>query len=210
MDTLERKTVVLTWLLRGIEDFFMAFKLEDSFSRYRPFFYAMGFEMVCKAYLLGSKAAEYENLERKQAAAKINCIAKGLGHNVTRLSDGLAASIGKDKIEAVLKKNFDGFCGQQFLDVIEAAYQESRYPVPNPIHENFPVEGQEGMYWEPLQSSGLGKFCHALTREVLDDLKRNFGITIPRSELDKRVRGEAGSRFCNLFFRDKMSEFVTS
>jgi hypothetical protein len=207
-DTLDKRTVILTWLLRGIEDFFMAFKIEDFFSRYRPFFYAMGFEMVCKAYLLGSKAAEYERLEKKQAVAKIDTIAKKLGHNVSRLSQDLSECIGGGKIEAVLKKDFDGFTGDQLLAVIEAAYLESRYPVPNPIHEKFPVENGEGICWEPLYSSGLEKFCHAFTREILDGLKQNFGITIRKTELDERLTGDARLRFCNLLFDGKINEFV--
>jgi len=45
--------VVLIWVTRGIEDFFLSFRMSEivGHSRYDPFLNAMGFEMVCKGYL---------------------------------------------------------------------------------------------------------------------------------------------------------------
>jgi len=86
METLDKNTVVLAWLLRGIEDFFVAFsKFDESFSRYRQLLNAMGFEMVCKAYLLAIKACEFEGHEEKQALARIDKTAKTFGHDLKRL-----------------------------------------------------------------------------------------------------------------------------
>ena len=51
---LTKEIVVLTWLQRGIEDLFFAFRVQGSFVRYSPFFNYMGLELICKSYLLGN------------------------------------------------------------------------------------------------------------------------------------------------------------
>jgi hypothetical protein len=208
-EPLDRKIVVHTWFLRGIECFFFSFKIEEPFSLFRPFFNAMGFEMVCKAFLLAAKASQYEGLDRKQAIATIDELAKDWGHDVCKLTEDIQKIIGEEKIQALLKKNYDGFTGSQFLEVIKSAYFECRYPIPNPIHEQFPIEGKEGFYWEPLYSSGLHKFCYAFCRELLISLELYFNITIPKFLLDEKVTGEAGIRFCNLFFADRIADYIS-
>ena len=109
-----------------------------------------------------------------------------------------------------MSDNYDDYTGDQFVKVMESAYFECRYPVPNPIHERFPVEGHLDMYWEPLCSSGLGKFCFAFTRKIITYLKKNFNIVIPKTEFDKIITGEAGVRFCNLFLENTADDFLSS
>lgn len=209
METLDRNLVVLTWLLRGIEDFFVAFsKFDQSFSRYRPFLNAMGFEMVAKAYIFAMCPNEYEGLQKDQAISKIDEIGRKAGHNPKKLIKLVEDSIGKEKIDTILKKNYDGFTGKQFLDVIKSAYLQSRYPVPNPIHEKFPHPKYKNLFWDPLFSSGVEKFCFAFSREVILSLKNDFGITLTMSKLQERVSGDAATRFCNLFFAGRMNDFV--
>jgi len=211
METLDRELVVITYLMRGIEDFFVAFsKFDESFSRYEPFFNSMGFEMVTKAYLLATRASEYEGLERREAVRKIDEIAKSMGHNVYQLTESIKEFIGEEKIQSILDQKYDGFTGSQFLDVLKAAYLESRYPVPDPIHEKFPADESGLRYWDPLNSSGLHKFCYAFCREVLRSLKSDFGITLTDSLLAERVYGEASVRFCNLFFGENKRDFVSA
>jgi len=207
--SLDKNKVVLVWLLRGIEDFFFAFNIKDPFHRYRPFFYAMGFEMVCKAYLLATKASEYVGLNEKQAISKVSKLAKKMGHNVKKLCENIKKSVGDQKVNNLLSNEYDEFTGHEFLDVIEAVYLESRYFVPDPIHERFPVKGKKDMWWDPQFSSGLEEFCHAFSREILSSLKSDFGITIPKSDLSRTVAGEAGNRFCNVFFAGNMGDFVS-
>jgi hypothetical protein len=211
MDTLDRNLVVLTWLLRGIEDLFVAFsKFDESFSRYRPFLNAMGFEMIAKSYLFAMYPNEYEGLEEKQAIAKIDKLGRKCGHDPKKLIELIEISVGKQTIAEILEKDFDGFTGRQFLDVIKAAYLQSRYPVPNPIHEKFPHPKYKNLFWDPLFSSGLEKFCFAFSRQVILSLKRNFGITLTTSKLQERVVGDAATRFYNLFFDGRMKAFVDS
>lgn len=209
METLDRHIVVLTWLLRGIEDLFVAFsKFDESFSRYRSFLNAMGFEMIAKAYIFAMCPTEYEGLQENQAISKIDELGRKYGHDPKRLIELIEVSIGEDKMDKILKTNYDGFTGNQFLDVIKAAYLESRYPVPNPIHEKFPHPKYEKLFWDPLFSSGLEKFCFAFSREVILSLKIDFGITLKTSKLQQKVFGDAASRFHNLFFEGRMKDFV--
>jgi hypothetical protein len=153
MDTLDKNTVVLAWLLRGIEDFFVAFsKFDESFSRYRQLLNAMGFEMVCKAYVLAIKASEFEGQEEKQVLARIDKIARTFGHDLRHLINEIGKSLGTEHVDELLRKKYDGFTGDQFVDVISAAYFESRYFVSNPIYKNFPIPEAKGLYWEPRYS----------------------------------------------------------
>jgi hypothetical protein len=107
---LDRKLVVITYLMRGIEDFFVAFsKFDESFSRYAAFFNAMGFEMVTKAYLLATKSCEYEGLGRREADSKIDEIAKRTwGHDVHKLTKSIKEVIGEEKIQSILDQKYDG------------------------------------------------------------------------------------------------------
>jgi hypothetical protein len=109
----------------------------------------------------------------------------------------------------LLDASYDSFTGTQLLRVIERAYFECRYPIPNPIHKQFPIEGKDNMFWSPLDSSGLHKFCYAFCREVLTALKSAFGITISKSLLSDRVSGEASDRFCNLLFQTNINDYIT-
>lgn len=209
MDTLDKELVVLTWLLRGIEDLFIAFsKFDESFSRYRPFLNAMGFEMIAKSYILAMCPHEYEGLEREQAILKIDEIGRSVGHNPKKLMELVEPSIGQDKINEILKQNYAGFTGLQLLDVMKAAYLESRYPVPNPIHEKFPHPKIENLFWDPLFSSGLEEFCYEFTRKIVLSLKEDFGITLTSSKLQERVFGEAALRFQEILFQGKVNEFI--
>ncbi len=211
MDTLGRNIVVLTWLLRGIEDHFMAFsKFDAPFSRYRPFLNSMGFEMIAKACVLALRAKDYEGLPREEAIAKIDDIGRKSGHDPRKLFDIVTVSLGKEKAKDLLRNDYDGFTGSQFLDVIKAAYLESRYPVPNPIHEKFPHPKYKNLSFDPLFSSGLEKFCHDFARAVILSLKNDFGISLTTSKLRERVFGEAAERFNNLFFDNRMTNFVVS
>lgn len=209
MNTLDRNLVVLTWLLRGIEDLFVAFsRFDESFSRYAAFLNAMGFEMIAKAYIFAICPEEYEGLQKRQAASRIDELGRKYGHDPNNLIELTKASMDQMELDKILNTKYDGFTGHQFLEVIKAAYLETRYPVPNPIHEKFPNPNLKDSYWEPLFSSGLQKFCFAFSREVILSLKNDFGINLTKSHLQERISGEAATRFYTLFFEDRMNDFV--
>ncbi len=208
---MDRKEVVLAWLLRGIEDYFISFaKFDQSFARYNAFFNAVGFEMVGKAYLLALKFNEYGNLPEQEAKQKIEKIARKYSHKLDKLAKKIERSIGGNAFQAIKAKDYDGFTGQQFLDVMEAAYIECRYPMPpNPVHRKFPTGKLKNTFWEPINSSGMHKFCYAFSMEVIASLKRDYRICIPLDRLKEVVNGKAGERFNRLFFGDKMDDLVT-
>jgi hypothetical protein len=208
MGKLSKETAVRAWFFRGLEDLFLAFRIESPF-RYEPFFNTMGFEMMCKAYLLAEKANEYENLEQDKAIHKIDKLTKEWGHDFKKMVNNIKDNIKDSNFSKVLSDDYDGYTGDQFIEVMEAAYLECRYPVTNPIHEKFPIDGHPDMYWEPLCSSGLGKFCFAFTRKVVAYLKKKFNISIPKDEFDKIITGKVGIRFCNLFLKDCREDFLT-
>jgi len=197
--------VVLIWVTMGIEDFFFSFRMSEKVghSRYGPFINAMGFEMVCKGYLLATKRSEYEGLGDRQAKIKVNKLAKDMNHKVTDLVEEIKESIGQDKVQPLLDKKYNGYTGSKILKAIEAAYSECRYPVPTPFYEgdkDFKVPGLKNAYFDPVYSSGLHRFCYEFCRLILSDLKSNFGITIPESWLKQKITGDEGRRFGNLLF----------
>ncbi|MBL7072337.1 MAG: hypothetical protein ISS33_01000 [Candidatus Omnitrophica bacterium] len=207
MEKLNKEIVVQTWFFRGLEDIFFAFQIESPF-RYEPFFHTMGFEMICKSYLLAKESAKYENMERDQAIQKINTLAIQWGHNIKKMVDEIKNDINNPVFSAALSASYDSFTGDQFIKVMEAAYLECRYPVPKHIHEEFPIDGQTDLHWEPLASSGLEKFCFAFMKKIIIYLKKRFNIPIPKKEFDKIITDEAGVRFCNLFLKDIPNDFL--
>ncbi len=207
METLNKEIVVQTWFFHGLEDIFFAFQIDSPF-RYEPFFHTMGFEMICKAYLLAKESNKYKNIGREQAIQKINKLAKKWGHNIEKMVNEIKNDINNSDFSAVLSVNYDSFTGNRFIKVMEAAYLECRYPVPKHIHEEFSIDGQPNLHWEPLCSSGLEKFCFAFTRKIIIYLKERFNIPIPKNEFDKIITDEAGIRFCNLFLKDIPKDFL--
>ena len=73
--------VALTWVTRGIECFFLSFRVSEMnrHSGFDQFLNAMGLELICKGYLLAVHRAEYKDLREKEAKETINCFSKRLG-----------------------------------------------------------------------------------------------------------------------------------
>jgi hypothetical protein len=198
---LSREVVVLTWLQRGIEAFFIAFKMGGPEARYRPFFDYMGFELLCKSYLLGCRAKDYENLSFQNGLAKVNAIAKKeLGHNLWDIICKILRQKPTGKIAIILSRDFDGFSGDDFIKTLEAAYVECRYPVPEPISKKFPIPGSKGLSRDPILSTGLTKFSYTVAREILSYIKDDFSIEVPQGFLETLIPKSEFLRFSNLFF----------
>ncbi len=276
MEKLTKDDVVLAWFFCGLRDLFFAFQIDSPF-RYEPFMNTMGFEKLCKSYLLAENSSKYENLEDgtvakyqvekvgldwkdvvnkltkndwaklisptemrldvnlgiakgsmlevfgdnflkilpilqqsqdNKAKEKINSLAKGWGHDLEEMINKIAGSIGNQIIENITSQSFDGYTGKQLIKVMQAAYLECRYPVPRHIHEEFPVNGKPDMYWEPIASSGIEKFCFTFTRTIITHLKEKFDILIPEDSFNEILNGEAGVRFRNLFLKDTPDDFL--
>lgn len=206
---LTREEVVLTWLQMGISDFFFAFKISGSFVRYGPFFNCMGIELICKSYLLGCRASDYESLSFQKALGKVDQVAKReLSHRLSDIIDDIRQRKSTGKITQLLSKNFDGFSGSDFVKTLESAYLECRYPVPNRIYRKFPIEGMTRMYRDPIYSSGLPKFCYATAREILAYIRDDFSIKVPRTFLETLRPKTTYRRFRNLFFADQRKSLI--
>lgn len=203
--------VVRVWVTTGIEDFFLSFRMSESIghSRYDQFLNAMGLELVCKGYLLTVKRPEYEGLVETQAREKVYKLAKSMDHKIAVLVEDISKIIGHDKVQSVLNKKYGGFTGSQNLEAIEAAYLECRYPIaPNPFYKNFPLKGLKDTYEDPVYSSGLHGFCYEFCRLILHDLKSRFGIGIPKSWWNQKIKDDAGRRFGNLLFDSRKENFL--
>lgn len=206
---LTREDVVLAWLRRSISDFFFAFKISGSFVRYGPFFNYMGFELVCKSYLLGCRASDYESLPFQKALRKVDQIAKKeLAHKLSDIIDDIRQRKPSGNIAELLSKNFDGFSGADLVRTLESVYLECRYPVPEPISWQFPIKGKKRMFYDPVYSSGLSKFCYATAREVLVYIRDDFSIKVPRTFLESLRPKKTYSRFRNLFFKDQAKKLI--
>lgn len=205
---LTRDEVVRVWLYRGIEDFFFAFRNDGSFVRYSPFFNYMGLELVSKSYLLGCRATEYEDESYQKGLHKVDTIAKSFSHKIGDIISEIQKEKPSGKIGELLSRNFDGFSGAAFVQVLESVYLECRYPVPDPIYRRFPIPGKKKMYIDPVGSSGLRKFCYAVSAEVLGYIRNDFGIKVAQSFLERLRPKTTYKRFRKLFFGDQRQSLI--
>lgn len=207
---LERNALIEMWMMRGIEDLFLSFRLDKDYQRLSPFLCAMGVEMVCKAYLLGHEDGHYSNQPYWEGLAKANEIArKKFSHDLRKIVDRIVSKSTDGNISILLNRKFDAFTGEQFLEVLQSAYLECRYPVPNPIHKKYPFKYKENIFYHDiLRSSGLEKFAHALTRQVLLQAHNDFGIKVSPDFLDKLRPKRVAVRFKRLFFRSDRRQLI--
>ncbi len=215
---IDHDLVVKIWLTRGIECFFLSFRVSemDRNLGFDQFLNAMGLEMICKGYLLAIHREKYKGLVEKEANEKINELAKHWGHDVKKLIKKIKKNIGEEKIQPFLEREFKGFeqknknLSKTVLSGIEAAYLECRYPVPQPFYKDkgFKVTGVENAFFDPLCSSDIHRFCYEFCRVILTDLKEIFGIGIPESWWNQKITDDAGRRFENLFFNSKKEDFI--
>jgi len=225
-EIIDHDLVVQIWLTRGIEYLFLSFRVGemDRYSLFDQFLNAMGLEMICKGYLLAVHQAEYKGLVEKKAKERINKLASNWGHEVKKLIESIKGNIGVEKIQTFLEKEFSGFeqkkdppqkntnLSKTILSGIEAAYFESRYPVPQPFYKDkrFEVIGVGNAYFDPLYSSDIHTFCYEFCRVILTDLKEKYGICLPSSWFNQKISGDEGERFGNLLFDSRKQDFISN
>lgn len=196
---IDRTTAVNEWIGYGLDDLIVQFFGLEKWRPYQPFFLAQGLEKICKAYMIGRKSGEYENLSFKAAKQEIDKIAKSYSHNLTALVEKILPLM--PSIKSVLAAQYDGYDGNEIVKILDAAYQECRYPVVSSISESYPVDGSKSMYWDPLYSSALEKFSFVMAKTVLIAAENEFGIAVSRSNLcPSRLDEKEWSRFSNLFW----------
>lgn len=211
MGKIIRDIVVTTWYSRGLEAFFVAFNASSS-ALYEAFLYTMGVELMTKSYLLAMRADEFEGMELEERKA---CIDKMMrerknGHQLRKMATAIQDDSEDEDFTSLMNSVFrtSGKTGMTFLRIMEAGFLECRYPVPESISRDFPVDGCPGAHWMPLHSTEIRDFSFPYARSILRLLNDQYGIKIPRERYKNIINDEAGERFTNIFLNSNSISYV--
>ncbi len=196
------ESVVKDWVSHGIKDFYISFEFEDvnKWNEYSTFFCHQGLEKICKAYLLATRAKKYENRSEKNALDIVNKIARDFGHDLRKLFGLLC-------LENVLsasdiRQKYQGYTGDELIDILKKAYIESRYPVPNPIYKKYPVANRANykMYSYTIGETAPINYARNVALTVLKKIESDFSITISKNKISSKIADKRWQRFCSIFF----------
>ena len=202
MNVLTQEDTVSGWTKNGIQDLIEAFNNNNAYNRYGPFFLSLGLELICKGYLLGTRAAEYQNQPYYKGAKTVNLIAKEYGHNLRKIIAQIVKLRKNSRIETFLEQEYDDMDGKTVVSILQNAYTECRYPhAPQPSHLKYPHPRLQGKHIDVLQSSSLEQFCHDIVNEILEFNYSQFNLRFDRKWIYKKFgRKKAIVRFSNLLF----------
>lgn len=207
-EKISREEVVVTWYMRALEQLFWAFKCSDRpFNNHKVFHITMGLELVCKAYLLGCSASEYEELPLQQGKDKIDSIARKIGHDFEKIFKGLSECLGEEEVNKLLDQDYSNCNGRQFVRIFSMAYLEARYPVPIPSYKRYPKKKCD-IRWDLMYSPDLITFCYKTFRKISRSIKNDMRISMPKDAFDSIVYGEARQRFINVIFEGNAEKYV--
>lgn len=195
--------VAKTWLYRGLSDLFFAFDSDDvAFEDNARFNEILGMEKFLKAVLLYQRHTEYESLTRDEARLMLNKMAVDLGHKFDVMLRKLVAG-GLIDIEQIRQHTYDGYEGDKLVYAIEKGYMETRYPVPTPVSDKFPIENT-GFNHDPLSSSGITKFIYAICNACFHELSQKVDFTDMLNQFHEMFQHRKSfSRFNNSFWEAK-------
>jgi len=198
---MDRAQVAKVWVYYGLTDLYFAFDNDDvAFEESARFAEIMGLEKFLKAVLLFYRSAEYESLRDAEARLKLNEIAKDMGHDFKRMLKE-ASKVGISDIDRIKARDFDGYDGRDLVRAVVAGYMETRYPVPNPVSNSFPIPGAQGFTHDPLCSSGITKFIYAVCNACFFHLRTHIDFTKVGSDFSARFsHRESFVRFGNAFW----------
>lgn len=210
IEKLDRGRVVKTWIGSGIQDFLIAFQIDEEFPFFVAFLYHQGLEKISKGYLLGQRSVEYESLPFQQAKGKINKIAidkKKMGHNLKEMIQQLVEL--KVLEEDVFKKRYlisndtKFNTGAECIEILQKAYLECRYPVPDPSYKKYPIAGSNG-HWYPIGSSEPRDFAYGTGLKIIKKAEQDFNLTISKNKSTycETLKNEDWLRFRRIFFED--------
>lgn len=198
----DKEMIIQTWVSHGIKDFFISFEFEDAnkWHEYSTFFCHQGLEKICKAYLIGTKATDYESLPEQQALDKVNKIAKEIGHELRTLMGLLCLRNVFSEID--ISQKIERYTGEDLIDILEKAYIESRYPISNPMHKKYPIhkKGNYKMYNDPIKTTAPIKYSRKIALAVLKKIESDFSITISRDKFSQKIADKDWARFSKVFF----------
>lgn len=198
----DKGLIIQTWVSHGIKDFFISFEFEDDnkWHEYSTFFCHQGLEKICKAYLIGTKATDYESLPEQQALDKVNRIAKEIGHELRTLMGLLCLKNVFSEID--ISQKIEGYTGDDLIDILEKAYIESRYPVSSPMHRKYPIrkKGKYEMYNDPIKTTAPIKYSRKIALAILRKIESDFSVTILKEKISAGIADKDWARFCKVFF----------
>ena len=199
---MNRDDVARIWIDRGLCDLYFAFACADDLFEYnKRFSEIMGLEKFLKALLLYHRHKEYEGLTEKNARNALNKIARGYRHRFDTMLETISQYEGFDTVR-ILDTKFDGCPGVKLIDAVNAGYMETRYPVPKPISDSFPLGG--GLTQDPLGSSGITKFIYAVCNECFHALALHVDFSDVRQQFCERFKHlESLPRFNNLVWESR-------
>jgi hypothetical protein len=203
---MDPQLVAKTWVYDGLCDLYFGFDKEDKgFEGNARFSEIMGLEKFLKAALLFHFHGRYEGLPQPEAKKMLNKLAKKYGHDFKKMM-GELSKIGLNDIDQIKKEDFDGYSGSALICAVTAGYMETRYPVPKPISDEFPI-GERGCTRDPLSSSGIRKFIHAVCNACFHMLSEYVDFKDVRERFRETFSDkESFRRFNNLFWEPKCNE----
>jgi len=172
---MDRDRVAKTWLTYGLSDLLFGFATEDeAFEHNATFSAIMGLEKFMKAPLLYARHAEYEHLPEAEARLSVNGIAKFYSHKFRLMFDELE-TLAPAEFQRIRSGAYDGYDGDRLFEAAAGGYMETRYPVPKPVSDLFPLGN--GFYHDPLHSSGFIKFIYRLCNSCYFHLSAQTDLT---------------------------------
>ena len=199
---MNRDKVARIWTFRALSDLYFGFDVEYvPFEANARFSEIMGLEKFLKAFLLYHRHEDYELLTDQEAREKLQKLAMKQGHKFDSMLQAVS-DLGVDDISRILRTDYDGYLGADLVDAVKAGYMETRYPIPKPIADSFPLEG--GFTHDPLNSSGITKFIYAVCNACYCSLERNVDFSmVCRQFQEEFEHRESYSRFNNLFWESR-------
>ena len=163
--------LVKPWVKHGIVDLFMAFR-EIDLIPYHLFFLHQGIEKLCKAYFIASQARRYLHLDLETATCQLDSPLRVWAHN---LRDWLGiVGIGIPEVR--------GWLSDPFLDILEGAYTEGRYPVP-PQKSRFRKHGFPAVATHRNQEKAF-----AVSLSILKALYQEYEIVVGADDFPTPVQ----------------------
>ncbi|MBW2078233.1 MAG: hypothetical protein JRI71_11920 [Deltaproteobacteria bacterium] len=217
---MSRARAVREWAAKAVDKYYLGFvllseKISRSYEDYKPFFYAHGLEMLCKAYIIGDRHSQYKDLSFRAAKAKIDKIAKDFGHNLRKCIEELSRRTAfpsgfMNKVHYHSSINEVDLTNLDMLNTLQDVYLEARYPV---VELNYQRYYREKVRNNPkainkrypeilMYSHELERFSIKLFRIILPRIEKDFRLKLPRDKFCSDIRDEDWERFSNLFFNN--------
>lgn len=202
---LSREEILQTWIKSGIEDFYMSFELDDKWQRHSIFYCHQGLEKICKAYHIGKYLKALENFNPESALKKIDEIAKSLNHKLSQMVKCL-----QSRVILPTYQSLGPYSEDDLLQGLEAAYTETRYPVPLPFYRTRGQDGKERflipssrlkVYHDPLGETAPLDYARSMARSLLGKIATEFEVNISNLKVSSKIDDKDWGRFVNIFFK---------